>query len=252
MPRSQRSTDGIAVVPSLLDVDLARLGDEVMALDAAGADRLQWDVMDGRFVPRMTHGPDALASVRGLTRLPFEAHLMIEQPDRHWESFAGAGADLLIVHAETTVHLHRLLGEIRSAGRAAGVALNPSTPPETIRHVIESIDLVLVMTVDPGWGGQRLIPSMIAKVRAVRALLDDAGSSADVEVDGGVNAGLAGQLVRNGANVLVAGSAVHRHPAGRAEAIRELREAARSGAATGSFTPSWAGTLDPAPEGLTA
>lgn len=219
----------VAIVPSMLDADIARLGDEVDALAAAGADRLQWDVMDGAFVPRLTHGPDQMRSVRSRTTLPFEAHLMIEQPERHWASFVDAGADVIIVHAETTVHLHRLLGEIRAAGAAAGVALNPSTPVDVVRHIVDLVDLVLVMTVDPGWGGQVFIRSMLGKVRQVRDMLDRAGSVADIEVDGGVSAGLAAELVANGANLLVAGSAVHRHPGGREAAIGELRAAALAG-----------------------
>lgn len=218
----------LAVVPSMLDADLARLGDEIDSLAAAGADRVQWDVMDGRFVPRLTHGPDLVRSVRGRTAMPFEAHLMVEQPERHWAGFVDAGADVVIVHAETTVHLHRLLGEIRSSGAQAGVALNPSTPADAISHVADLVDVVLVMTVNPGWGGQSFITSMLAKVRGVRDLLDSVGSRADIEVDGGVTAGVVGALVTHGANLLVAGSAVHRHPDGRAAAIEEIRAAARA------------------------
>lgn len=216
----------LAVVPSMLDVDFARLGDEVIELESAGADRLQWDVMDGHFVPRITHGPDLVRSVRGLTELPFEAHLMVEHPEVVWPQFADAGADLLIVHAETTQHLHLVLGGIRAAGRAAGVALNPATPIEAVRHVVDLIDLLLIMTVNPGWGGQSFIGSMLDKVGQARELLDRSGSQADVEVDGGVTDEVAGELFRRGANVLVAGSAVHRHPAGRSAAIRNLRDAA--------------------------
>jgi ribulose-phosphate 3-epimerase len=216
----------VAIVPSMLDVDFARLGEEVIALEQAGADRLQWDVMDGLFVPRLTHGPDLVRSVRGLTELPFEAHLMVQHPEAVWPQFADAGADLLIVHAETTQHLHLVLGAIRAAGRAAGVALNPATPIEAVRHVVDLVDLVLIMTVNPGWGGQSFIATMLDKVGQARLLLDRAGSPADIEVDGGVSAEVAGELVRRGANVLVAGSAVHRHPAGRTAAIRSLRDAA--------------------------
>jgi len=236
-PDERPAARRLAVVPSMLDVDLARLGDEVDSIVAAGADRLQWDVMDGRFVPRLTHGPDLVRSVRARTSLPFEAHLMIEQPERHVASFVDAGADVVIVHAETTVHLHRLLAEIRSAGAAAGVALNPSTPLDVIRHVVDLVDLVLVMTVNPGWGGQAFIPAMLAKVREARDLLDRAGSSADIEVDGGVSAAVACDLVAHGANLLVAGSAVHRHPGGRGSAIRELRAAALTAHAPTASSP---------------
>ncbi len=230
----------VAIVPSLLDVDFGRLGDEVMALEQAGADRLQWDVMDGHFVPRLTHGPDVVRSVRGLTDLPFEAHLMVERPELVWPSFADAGADLLIIHAETTPHLHRVLADIRSAGCAAGVALNPSTSLEAVRHVTDLIDLLLIMTVNPGAGGQAFISAMLDKVGAARALLDGAGSSADIEVDGGVSSEVVGDLVHNGATVLVAGSAVHRHPSGRAVAIRGLRDAASAATARSSASRSWA------------
>lgn len=236
-PTETRSQDTrLAIVPSLLDVDFARLGDEVVALAGAGADRLQWDVMDGRFVPRLTHGPDLVRSVRGLTDLPFEAHLMVEHPERIWRSFADAGADLLIVHAETTRHLHLVLGDIKAAGHQAGVALNPSTPIEIVRNVVDLVDLILIMTVNPGWGGQSFIPTMLPKVGEARALLDRAGSSADIEVDGGVTAEVAGELVRQGATVLVAGSAVHRHPAGRAIAIQAIRDAGLAAAVTRTGT----------------
>ncbi|OGO58107.1 MAG: ribulose-phosphate 3-epimerase [Chloroflexi bacterium RBG_16_72_14] len=221
----------------MLDVDLGRLGAELDSLVEAGADRVQWDVMDGRFVPRLTHGPDLLRSVRGRTTIPFEAHLMIERPERHWAAFADAGADVVIVHAETTVHLHRLLGEIRASGAKAGVALNPSTPVDAIRHVVDLVDLALVMTVNPGWGGQLFIATMLAKVREIRDLLDAAGSPAEVEVDGGVSAAVAGEVVAHGANVLVAGSAVHRHPGGRAAAIDEIRSAARAAIARPAPAP---------------
>lgn len=242
----------IAIVPSLLDVDFARLGDEVVALDQAGADRLQWDVMDGRFVPRMTHGPDLVRSVRGLTDLPFEAHLMVEHPEAVWPQFADAGANLLIVHVETTRHLHLVLGAIRAAGCAAGVALNPATPIETIRYVVDLIDLVLIMTVNPGWGGQPFIPEMLDKVSQARALLDGAGSPADIEVDGGVTDRFVGELCRHGANVLVAGSAVHRHPAGRSAAIRSLRAAAGTSTSTAVGAPLGPEAACPESEGSVA
>jgi ribulose-phosphate 3-epimerase len=222
----------LSIVPSLLDVDFARLGEEIAELERAGADRVQWDVMDGRFVPRLTHGPDLVRSVRRLTELPFEAHLMVEDPEAVWPQFADAGVDLLIVHAESTRHLHLVLGAIRAGGRAAGVALNPATPIEAVRHVVDLVDLVLVMTVNPGWGGQSFIPTMLDKVGQARELLDRAGSAADLEVDGGVSDEVAGELVRRGANVLVAGSAIHRHPAGRGAAIQGLRDAALGGTTT--------------------
>jgi ribulose-phosphate 3-epimerase len=217
----------------MLEVDLARLGDEVIDLERAGADRLQWDVMDGHFVPRLTHGPDLIRAARGLTSLPFEAHLMVDRPEAIWADVATAGADILIVHAEATIHLHRVLAEIRASGKATGVALNPATPVEAVRHVLDLVDLLLVMTVNPGWGGQAFIPAMLDKVAEARALLDGAGSAADLEVDGGVSEAIAGEVVRRGANVLIAGSAVHRHPDGRAAAIRGIREAAHRATSAG-------------------
>ncbi len=154
----------LAIVPSMLEVDFARLAEEVAALDRAGADRLQWDVMDGRFVPRLTHGPDIVRSVRASTDLPFEAHLMVEHPENLWRSFAEAGADLVIVHAEATPHLHLLLADIRQSGCGAGVAINPATPLAVVAHVLDLLDLLLVMTVNPGRGGQAFIDTTLDKV----------------------------------------------------------------------------------------
>jgi ribulose-phosphate 3-epimerase len=218
----------LAIVPSMLEADFGRLAEEVRALDEAGADRLQFDVMDGHFVPALTHGPAVLRSVRTETDLPFEAHLMIDRPEDSWRLYAEAGADVIIVHAETTPHLHLLLSDIRAAGRRAGVALNPATPLESIVDVVDLLDLLLVMTVNPGRGGQALIPAMIGKVARARQLLDRAASPADLEIDGGLTVATTPDLVRNGANVLIAGSAIHRHGAGRAAAIAGLRAAARS------------------------
>lgn len=234
----------LAIVPSMLDVDFAHLAAEAAELEAAGADRLQWDVMDGHFVPKLTHGADLLARTRAYSRLPFEAHLMVDRPENQWQSLAEAGADLLIVHAETTAHLHLLLSDIRESGRATGVAVNPATPLVSVAHVLDLLDLLLIMTVNPGRGGQAFIHSTLDKVTEARRLLDRAGSAADLEVDGGVSVALAPELVRRGANVLVAGSAVHRHPCGRAAAISELRQAAKQGLTgtdPGSAIPATAG-----------
>jgi len=219
----------LAIVPSMLEADCARLAEEAVELEAAGADRLQWDIMDGHFVPRLTHGADILARVRPYTKLPFEAHLMVDQPAPLWQSFADAGADLIIVHAEATRHLHLLLADIRRSGCAVGVAINPATPVGMLAHVLDLLDLLLIMTVNPGRGGQALIHSTLGKVEEARRLLERAQSSADLEVDGGVSASVAAELSRRGANVLVAGSAIHRHPQGRAAAIVELRQAAEDG-----------------------
>ncbi len=219
----------LAIVPSMLEVDFARLSEEVAALEKAGADRLQWDVMDGRFVPMLTHGPDIVKSVRACSDLPFEAHLMVERPESLWRSFAEAGADLVIVHAEATAHLHLLLADIRESGCGAGVAINPATPVTAVAHVLDLLDLLLVMTVNPGRGGQAFIATTLDKVEEARRLLDSAKSAADLEVDGGVSAAVALELTRRGANILVAGSAIHRHPQGRAVAIQELRQVAETG-----------------------
>jgi len=211
------------IVPSMLDADFSRLGAEVAELGHAGADRLHWDVMDGQFVPRLTHGADILRSVRGGGVPPFEAHLMIDRPELGWEPFADAGAELVIVHVETTRHLHLLLSDIKRSGVRAGAAVDPGTPLSAIEHVVDLLDLLLVMSVEPGRGGQAFIGSMVGKVAAARQLLDDRGSAAELEVDGGVSATTAAALVRAGATTLVVGSAIHRHSAGRAAAIGELR-----------------------------
>lgn len=213
------------IVPSMLDADFSRLGAEVEDLEGAGADRLHWDAMDGHFVPRLTHGADILKGLRRRAKIPFEAHLMIDQPELGWESFAEAGAGLVIIHVETTRHLHLLLSDIRRGGVRAGVALDPATPLSAIEQVVELLDLLLVMSVEPGRGGQAFISSMVGKVAAARRLLTERGSAAELEVDGGVSARTASDLVRAGASTLVVGSAIHRHPDGRAAAIRELRRA---------------------------
>ncbi len=229
MPTRLGHPNRLAIVPSMLDVDFAHLAEEIAALQQAGADRLQWDVMDGQFVPRLTHGPDIVKSARACTDLPFEAHLMVERPESLWRSFAEAGADLVIVHAEATPHLHLLLAGIRQSGCSAGLAINPATPLAVVGHVVDLLDLLLVMTVNPGRGGQPFIDTTLDKVAEARQLLDRAKSSADLEVDGGVSAALASELTRRGANILVAGSAIHRHPCGPVAAIQELRHAAEKG-----------------------
>ncbi len=221
----------VQIAPSVLPADWARLGEEVASLEAAGADRIQWDVMDGRFVPNLTVGPDVIAGARPHTGLPFEAHLMVEDPDALLPRWVEAGCRLLIVHAEATTHLHRTLGRIGELGAAAGVALNPATPPAAVAHVLDLVELVLVMTVNPGFGGQSYLASMEPKIAEVRRLVLDAGADVDVEVDGGIGASTASGAVGAGANVLVAGSALFRHPQGLAAAVDELRrraEAARA------------------------
>jgi ribulose-phosphate 3-epimerase len=211
------------IAPSLLTADLCRLGDEVEAMEAAGADRIHWDVMDGRFVPNLTIGPDVVAAARAHTTLPFEAHLMVVEPDRLLPRWLEAGCELVTVHAEACTHLHRALGAIGDLGARAGVALNPASPPETVRHVLDLVDLVLVMTVDPGFGGQRYLSSMEPKILAIAELIDRSGRAIELAVDGGIAAGTVGGAARAGAGTFVSGSALYRHPGGVAAAITELR-----------------------------
>jgi ribulose-phosphate 3-epimerase len=213
----------LQVVPSMLDADQSRLAEELADLEAAGADRVQWDIMDGSFVPRITHGADPIKAVRRQSKLGFEAHLMIDQPERQWQPFAEAGCEVIIVHAEATRHLHLLLQDIRAAGVRAGVAINPGTPLEAVIEVLDLVDHLLVMTVNPGRGGQRFITTMLGKVREARELIDDGELVIDLEVDGGVSAQTAPMAAEAGANLLVAGSAVNRHAQGRRRAIEEIR-----------------------------
>ena len=218
----------IEIAPSVLPADFARLGDEVAALEAAGCDRIQWDVMDGQFVPNLTFGPDVIEAARPHTSLPFEAHLMVFTPDVMAARYIEAGCSRLIVHAEACTHLHRTLGNIRELGATAGVALNPATPPDTIEHVLDLIDLVLVMTVNPGFGGQQYIATMEPKMAAIRAMIDAAGRSdeVDLEIDGGVGPSTIGGAAASGVNVFVAGSSLFSDPLGRAHAVEELRRLA--------------------------
>jgi ribulose-phosphate 3-epimerase len=215
----------IEIAPSVLPADFARLGDEVAALEAAGCDRIQWDVMDGQFVPNLTFGPDVIAAARPHTSLPFEAHLMVLTPDLMAARYVEAGCSRLIVHAEACPHLHRTLGAIRELGATAGVALNPATPPDTVAHVLDLVDLVLVMTVNPGFGGQAYLASMEPKMAAVRAMIDAAGlaGQVDLEIDGGVAPDTIGGAAKSGVNVFVAGSSLFRDPLGPAHAVEELR-----------------------------
>ena len=216
----------IKIAPSILSADFMRLGEQVEAVEAAGADRVQIDVMDGRFVPNITFGAIAVESLRPLTRLTLEAHLMVESPEDFIEPFAKAGADTIIVHQETTPHLHRAIQQIHSLGKKAGVALNPSTPAILISEVLASLQLVLVMTVNPGFGGQDFIPETLGKIRQVRNAIRQRGLKCEVEVDGGINEETARLVVEAGADVLVAGSAVYGSKDGVAAAIRGLLEKA--------------------------
>ncbi len=224
----------IEIIPSVLPADFARLGAEVAALEAAGVDRIQWDVMDGRFVPNITLGPDIIASARAHTTVPFEAHLMVHEPSPLVPRFVEAGCEILILHAEANVHLHRALGHVRESGARAGVALNPATPAAHVAHVLDLVELVLVMTVNPGFGGQAYLPTMEAKVTEVRRMIDAAGYDVDVEVDGGVTAETVAGVAAAGANLLVAGTALFRDPEGPAHAVAELRERGRAAQAAGA------------------
>jgi ribulose-phosphate 3-epimerase len=221
----------VEIVPSILSADFTRLGEQVRQVADAGANRIQVDVMDGRFVPNITVGPLVVAAVRRATSLPIEAHLMIIEPERYLQDFATAGADLLIVHQEASPHLHRTIAQIKRLGKHAGVAINPATPLAMIQEVLDLADLFLIMTVDPGFGGQGFIASMLSKVERLRAMLDGRGLRTDIEVDGGIHGETAPQAIHAGANVLVAGSAIYDDPAGPAAALAKLRAAALSGAA---------------------
>jgi ribulose-phosphate 3-epimerase len=216
----------IEIAPSVLPVDFAHFGDACMALEKAGVDRMQFDVMDGRFVPNLTFGPDVIASVRPLLSIPFEAHLMVEEPDRLAHLYVEAGCERLIVHAEACVHLHRVLGAITELGAKAAVALNPATPIDQVSHVLDLVDMVLIMTVNPGFGGQRYIATMEPKIADLRRLIGERQVDVDIEVDGGISTSTVAGPVSAGANVLVAGSALFADPAGLDHAVGELRATA--------------------------
>jgi ribulose-phosphate 3-epimerase len=213
------------VVPSILSADFSRLGEQVREAEAGGADRIQIDVMDGRFVPNITVGPLVVEAARKHCALPLEAHLMIVEPERYVEDFASAGADVIIVHQEVSPHLHRTIAEIHRLGKKAGVAINPATPLAMLQEVLDDVELVLCMTVDPGFGGQDFIPAMLPKIERLRAMIAQHGAHCDLEVDGGIHTVTAPQVVRAGANVLVAGSAVYGDADGVAAAIARLRAA---------------------------
>ena len=214
----------ILVAPSILSADFARLGEEVAAIEKAGADWLHVDVMDGRFVPNITLGPLIVKAVRKVTKLPLDVHLMIVEPERYVDAFAEAGADTITVHVEACTHLHRTLCHIKSLGKRAGVVLNPSTHEDTLRYVMDVADLVLVMSVNPGFGGQSFIRAVLPKVAAIRAMIDASGRDIDLEIDGGITKETAPDAIAAGARVLVAGSAVFNGgEAGYAAAIAAIR-----------------------------
>jgi ribulose-phosphate 3-epimerase len=210
------------IAPSILSANFGRLGEELQAITAAGADMVHIDVMDGQFVPNITLGPPVIAALREYTTLPFDVHLMIAQPERYIENFQKAGADIITVQAEACTHLHRTLQVIRQAGCRPAVALNPATPLEDIYYVLEEVEMVLIMTVNPGFGGQEFIPAMVPKIRRLRELIDQAGLKVKVQVDGGLNEATVGAVARAGCEVFVAGTAIFSHNS-YAQAIAALR-----------------------------
>ncbi|MCD6302948.1 MAG: ribulose-phosphate 3-epimerase [Anaerolineae bacterium] len=215
----------VLIAPSILSADFSRLGDQVREADQAGADAIHIDVMDGHFVPNITVGPLVVRAVRRVTELPLEVHLMIEEPERYIADFCEAGGDLVIVHVETCPHLDRTLHQIREEGVRVGVTLNPSTPVLALQEVLELVDQVLVMSVNPGFGGQSLIPYTLDKVQQLVAMRDERHLGFDIEVDGGINAKTARSVAKAGANILVIGSAIFGHVAGVEDAMRTIRQA---------------------------
>jgi len=196
------------IAPSILSADFTKLGEEIKAVETAGADYIHIDVMDGHFVPNITVGPMIVKAARKITDLPLDVHLMIENPERYIDDFIEAGSDVITVHVETATHLHRLLGVVRDAGIKAGAALNPATPLSSIQHVLHTMDMVVLMTVNPGFGGQSFIPAVLPKIEELKRIKDEKGMEIDIEVDGGINVENIAQVARAGANVFVAGNAV--------------------------------------------
>lgn len=216
----------IQIIPSVLPADFSQLGQECADLQTAGVDRIQFDVMDGQFVPNLTFGPDVIGSLRRWVDVPFEAHLMVHTPDVLNPLYVEAGCEMLIVHAETSVHLHRTLAAVRDLGAQPAVALNPSTPASAIEHVLDLVDMVLVMTVNPGFGGQAYIATMEPKIAEIKTMIDSRGLDIDIEVDGGINAGTIQGAANAGANWFIAGSALYRDEQGLGHAVSTLRDLA--------------------------
>ncbi len=223
----------VIIAPSILSADFGRLGEEIAAVEKAGADWIHVDVMDGRFVPNITIGPPIVKALRGATKLPFDVHLMIVEPEKYVDAFADAGADTITVHVEACTHLHRTLQQIRARKKRAGVVLNPATSEETLKYVMGLVDLILVMSVNPGFGGQSFLAEVLPKVARIRRMIDEEKRPIDLEIDGGISETTVRQATKAGARALVAGNAIFTHPKGYAEAIAKIRAEGDAGAREG-------------------
>lgn len=213
----------VKIAPSILSADFANLYEEIKKVERAGADLLHIDVMDGHFVPNLTIGPPVISCLKGRTSLPFDVHLMIEDPEKYIDEYIKAGAKILTVHMEASIHIHRLLGYIKSRGVIPGVALNPGTPLTNLEYVLDQAGMVLIMSVNPGFGGQTFIPCMKEKIKALKTMIDSRGLEIPIEVDGGINEKNAGEIIKAGAEILVAGSAIYNAP-DPSKAIKQMKE----------------------------